>query len=465
MEFGYHIREYREEILEYLAELIAIPSVSDPNAKTPGRPYGEASARALESILRKGDEMGFSIKNVGNYAGHVAYECGDRDEYAAVLSHVDVVPAGAGWETDPFALTERNGLLYGRGVLDDKGAAVVSLFCLKALKDHGILGKRSLRCIFGAGEEVGMSDLEHYFAEEPLPVFAFTPDGDYGICNREKGILHFTLQGKNNSVVLQSLQGGQVVNAVPDLALAILRCTKKEVERLEEAAKVSGEQYTLQWNDGEGTAEFSVRGRAAHAREPAQGHNAVLHLLDLLGQVFAPETLGVLPSFLRKAVGLETDGRSLDIHQADEPSGPLTMNVGIVRIDSRDAMAGLDIRYPVTGDGDAIIAKLKDRAEAEGLSYRTMEDLKPLYAKEDSPLVSVLSDAYRAATGEEALLYATGGGSYARCIPGRCVAFGPVFPGEPDRKMHQSGEHIDPELFFRHAEICLEAMYRMLLTP
>ena len=461
MNFGQTIREYETEILDYLAELIAIPSVSHPDQPLPGKPFGEESARALESILSKGAELGFSVKNVGNYAGHVSYDCGEGD-YAAVLSHVDVVPVGSGWETDPFTLTEKDGLLYGRGVLDDKGSAVISLFCLKALKDHGVVGNRSIRCIFGAGEEVGMCDLEHYFAEEPLPSLSFTPDGEYGICNREKGILHFTLETEQDFGVIHSFTGGYVANAVPDTAQAVVDCTQEQCERLQQAAESSGEDYTLTYDAQLGRATVTVNGRAAHGSKPEDGHNAIMVLLMLLSRVFVPEQLGKLPSFLAAYIKMETDGTSLSIAQSDAYSGSVTLNVGVLSIEEGAAKATIDIRYPVTASGEAIIETICQQAKEHGVFYQTMENLAPLYAEAESPLVTVLSEAYESVTGEKATLYATGGGSYARCIPGHCVAFGPLFPGEPNRRLHESGEHMDKELFFRHAEICLEAMYRMI---
>ena len=77
-------------------------------------------------------------------------------------------------------------------------------------------------------------------------------------------------------------------------------------------------------------------------------------------------------------------------------------------------------------------------------------------------LVGILENAYESVMGEKPALYATGGGTYARAVSGSCVAFGPVFPDEPDRRMHNSNEHIDLERFMLHAQICLEAMYRMI---
>ena len=58
------------------------------------------------------------------------------------------------------------------------------------------------------------------------------------------------------------------------------------------------------------------------------------------------------------------------------------------------------------------------------------------------------------------MMYSTGGGTYARKLGGNGVAFGPVFPGE-DARLHNSNEGINEESFWKHAQICLEAMYRM----
>ena len=83
---------------------------------------------------------------------------------SAVLAHVDVVPAGDGWDSDPFTLTQKGDLLFGRGVLDDKGAALMALYCLKALKDADVIPKRRLRMIY-----VSISVMSHCRIK-PLPL-------------------------------------------------------------------------------------------------------------------------------------------------------------------------------------------------------------------------------------------------------------------------------------------------------
>ncbi|MBF0300913.1 MAG: ArgE/DapE family deacylase [Oligoflexia bacterium] len=63
---------------------------------------------------------------------------GDENPSLLVASHSDVVPPGDGWTRDPFTTYVQNGLVYGRGVIDDKGPLVSSMCALKALTDLNI---------------------------------------------------------------------------------------------------------------------------------------------------------------------------------------------------------------------------------------------------------------------------------------------------------------------------------------
>ena len=52
-------------------------------------------------FLEIGERDGFLTKNVDNYAGHIEYGAGD--ETLGIFGHVDVVPVGSGWDSEPFS--------------------------------------------------------------------------------------------------------------------------------------------------------------------------------------------------------------------------------------------------------------------------------------------------------------------------------------------------------------------------
>ena len=76
------------------------------------------------------------------------------------------------------------------------------------------------------------------------------------------------------------------------------------------------------------------------------------------------------------------------------------------------------------------------------------------------PAVKALIDTYNEFTGKHAEPFAMGGGTYARQMGGAGVAFGASFD-EEESNAHQANECINVEQFKLHAQICLEAMYRM----
>ena len=141
-----------------------------------GHPFGDGAAACLDYMLDLGRELGFRVANDDYFAGHIEY--GEGEELVGILCHLDVVPAGEGWSYPPFQATFEGDRLYGRGTQDNKGPAVVALYCLKMLKDQGITPKRRIRLILGCSEESGMEDMEHYFSSYPIPDYAFSPDAD-----------------------------------------------------------------------------------------------------------------------------------------------------------------------------------------------------------------------------------------------------------------------------------------------
>lgn len=455
MLFGEKILDYWDDILRDLGEVVAIPSVCGKNDGP--YPYGKEPARAIDAAMRMAEGYGLKTKNVGYYACHA--EIGEGKENAVVMAHLDVVPEGEGWSTNPYEMVIQDGFAFGRGVSDNKGAGIVALHCLRAIQDAGVVGKRKLRVILGSGEEIGMDDMQHYFQSEQMPTMGFTPDSAYGICNCEKGILHFTVRGKNDSSCVKSVQAGTVVNAVPYKAEAEVVCTESEYEVLCEAAYKLGNFVVNRTDSG---AKILAKGVASHAASPENGRNAASYLVDLLHSVFG-DKIGSLPCFVQQKIGLSFDGSRSGVKCEDAPSGPLTFNLGLLSVDAAGASFSVDIRYPATLDGDSIISTIKEAVQAAGLEFTDCTVQAPLYLPADGPLISLLAGAYEDVTGEKCDVFSMGGGTYARQMGGKGVAFGSSFPGS-ENFIHNANERANLEEMKLHAKICLEAMYRMYIA-
>ncbi len=447
---------YRDEIMRDLGDLVAIESVAEPDCKAQGYPFGRKSAQAIGFMLSLAESMGLSTENCGNYACHAQLGEGG-DDYAAVLSHVDVVPVGDGWSTEPLTLTEKDGYLYGRGVADDKGAAIISLYCLKAMKDNGVKLKRPIRCIFGGGEEIGMDDMAHYFSKHPLPAFAFTPDADYPACNCEKGILHLRLSGKS-APAIREISGGTAINCVADSCRAVLECDVKIAERI--CTRVAELGATCKFKCDENTVIFETKGVSAHAMCPEKGVNAVDTFL-----IAAAES-GILnddsaEKFFAERICGGLCGEKIGVDCCDDISGGLTMNVGTLSKNGNEISLGVDIRYPASLDSGGIIETMTQEAEKFGVKLEITGDNKPLFVPENHPLIIALGECYTEITGKPMKPVSMGGGTYARALGGRGVAFGPVFPDARPSNLHMPDENLSLNEFMLHAEICYRAMCRL----
>ncbi len=449
MSFGENILKYKDEMLKDLETLISFQSISGENQ--------EDCEKALNFIIEKANEFGLTTKNIDNIAGHA--QLGEKGELCGVLTHLDVVPAGNNWDTLPFELTRKDGRLYGRGIADDKGSALISLYCLKALKDANVKGKNTIRAIFGTDEEKGMKDMEAYFASEATPDYSFTPDSEYGICRCEKGIIQLEIFADTHTgTTLNEFHSGKAVNAVPDTAYVMLDCSENDDHQLFRFADAMENKFEFHYTiDG---LMIICHGKASHACEPEKGSNAATALVELLASNFSHRQLGSICSFINSSIGLETNGNSMGIKMRDSLSGALTVNVGTIHIGENFATATIDIRYPVTVDGNLILERIKKLAGKENLNVKLLSHLKPLNVDENSPIITLLSNSYEAIMGKKPELYSTGGGTYARKLGNKGVAFGPLFKDDYSN-MHNANESLDEEKFMKHGEICLEAMYRM----
>lgn len=169
------VKQYEELLVKRLGELVSINSVE--GTPTNDAPFGEGPKEALQTALKMMEEDGYRTVNLDNYIGYA--EMGEGEDVIGIIGHLDVVPAKKedGWDTDPFTQVEKDGVLYGRGVSDDKGAVVASMIAMNVLRDLNVPLKKRIRLIMGTNEESGSRCLKHYVEKEGHVTLGFTPDG------------------------------------------------------------------------------------------------------------------------------------------------------------------------------------------------------------------------------------------------------------------------------------------------
>ena len=158
-----YIENHESEMIEDLKSLIRIPS--EKQAAEPGKPFGAPAAEALAQGIEILEKYGFAVTNYDNYA--IAADFNQEEKGLDILAHLDVVPAGEGWqETDPFTPLIKEGKMFGRGTADDKGPAIAAIYAMRAVKELGYPLKKNVRLVLGSDEECGSSDLEYYYKKE-----------------------------------------------------------------------------------------------------------------------------------------------------------------------------------------------------------------------------------------------------------------------------------------------------------
>ena len=190
------IKTDQEEMMKGILDIVSIPSErQEPES---GAPYGRPVRKALEQTVQMARDMGFETAILEDTLGLVQYG-GPIDydqDYIGVFGHLDVVPAKdqEGWSHDPYDPDIRDGRIYARGILDNKGPVLSCLYALKAIKEQGIVPKHPIRIVFGTNEETGMEDMPLYLEHVKAPMAGFTPDCKFPVVYAERGRAVYEIQ-------------------------------------------------------------------------------------------------------------------------------------------------------------------------------------------------------------------------------------------------------------------------------
>ena len=452
----------KDELIKDTQTFLKIKSILDEENGTTTAPLGEGIDEALQFLLTKGSEDGFTAKNVDGLAGHL--EFGQGTELVGILCHVDVVPEGDGWTSDPFGAEVLDGKIFARGAIDDKGPTMAAYYAMKIVKELGLPLHKRIRMIIGTDEESNWRCVEHYFKHEEMPTMGFAPDADFPIIYAEKGISDFDLKIEPNKnlneskLVLGSFQSGRRYNMVPNFADARLSATSEGEDFLNEfksfiqSRELVGKGYV----EGE-TLVIQLEGESAHGMEPNKGKNAGLLLAAFLKGYQLDQNGSAYIQFLVDYLHEDSRGNKLGVAYSDEITGELTINVGKMSYSSESGGSiGLNLRYPVTNDMEETKQKIEQECEKHSFKLTNFSDSKPHHVDKDHVLVKTLQKVYEDQTGEEATLLSIGGGTYARSLKAG-VAFGPLFPGRPDCA-HQKDEYIIIDDLLRATTIYAQAI-------
>lgn len=453
------IDSQRENLINDIKRLVDIESVRSET--TNGAPFGENCKKVLDEAEKILSEHGFPMINFENYAGEVTL--GANPELA-LLSHLDVVPAGDNWEREPFNMSQEGNLIYGRGTTDDKGPCVAMIYALKAIKELYGTPKKGVRLVFGCGEETGSEDMKYYFSKRPVLPYTLSPDADYPLINIEKGRFapFFEKKVSSDENIVQ-VTGGDTQNIVPNKAKAVIKeIAPEQIKDLcEKLTKETGVDFSLTTENG--LSVIAAKGIAAHAANPHKGNNAQTAIIKLLASLpVKSEAVDTFKALAELFPHKETDGKSAGVKMREEKSGELTLNFGVLEYKDGYFRCGIDLRVPLGACDENVKNVLNEKLNKAGFEFLgnpTMSDVH--FVDESSPLIKTALSVYEDYTGKKGECLAIGGGTYVHSIEGG-VAFGIEFEGT-DYRIHSNDEFANVDELLLTAKMYAEIIKNLAM--
>ncbi len=122
------VEENRENIIQFMRDIVAIPSMDGQLKEVGERIQAEMQKLGFDEV--RFDKMGNTIGRIGNGPKVIVFD-----------SHIDTVGVGdpSEWEWDPFVGKVEDGILYARGACDEKGSTPGMIYGLAIARDLGLL--------------------------------------------------------------------------------------------------------------------------------------------------------------------------------------------------------------------------------------------------------------------------------------------------------------------------------------
>lgn len=448
------LKKYYPQMIQTIQNAVRIKTVLDKPVL--GGPFGQGNKDCLEYVLSVAKDMGFRTVNLDGYCGYA--EIGEGDELVGIVGHLDVVPEGDGWKYPAYSGALEEGAIWGRGTLDDKGPAIISLYAIKALADDGFNFTKRVRVIFGCNEETGSKCMEHYLkVDEPIS-YGVSPDSEFPVIFAEKTINSFEIKGTSSDgegAKLVRLDGGIVINAVPDVCKFTINANGQNAADIvaKICDKLSQNNVASEHEINGDVIDFIVHGKAAHGSVPQLGVNAISFAIDALNGIVNNDFVRIYNKHISTCV----HGEKLGCFAEDE-YGKIAVNVGLCRFENNEFSIKVNCRLPFSIDTNTMFNRIKTTLNHEICAkFVPMSESVGFKIDPESDMIKVLYNAYREVTGDaESKPICTPGGTYAREFK-NCVAFGPEMKGYGEMIIHQPNERLSLKAMEAIFEIYVKA--------
>ncbi|HLD81764.1 MAG TPA: M20 family metallopeptidase, partial [Patescibacteria group bacterium] len=139
----------QEHIVKIVSDLIAINTVNPPGNEH----------LVLPIVKPLMEDLGMEVMTYEKESGrtNIVGKLGSGGKSVAFISHMDTVPPGDRelWDTDPFTPVVKDGKIFGRGALDDKGSFAACYSACKAFIAENPNFGGTIYLVAAADEELG----------------------------------------------------------------------------------------------------------------------------------------------------------------------------------------------------------------------------------------------------------------------------------------------------------------------
>lgn len=411
------LNEVRDQYVRDVIEAVNIPSVS---AEREGSyPFGKNCAVMLDHMEQVAKKYAFPFSNHEYYCASSLFpgEAGKCE--IGLFGHLDVVPAGEGWSSDPFSAFEKEGHIVGRGSNDNKGSVFACVYAMRFLMEHGIHLKNNIRLLYGVNEEAGMEDVKYYLRTYGAPDYTLVADSWFPVSGSEKGRYVLSVDMDFTSANILKFYTPGTGSSIPNQCIAVLTDVDEKV--VCDLSQANAEIECINTPDG---VQITAHGAGNHPAFPEGSRNAVKVMLDFLLEN------GLVTGDILRALTLIRDtlsdyyGYGINAHFEDDFAGSTTHVLSRLELDGRQLKTEYVVAYPAVPSvvKEVVLARTLETFSRPWISVQCKKSWDPHYVDLKHPIVEILTRNASAVHQCEMKPFAMAGGTYTWVTPNSFAA-------------------------------------------